>query len=278
MKKKKGRGIALYVIILILLFILAGCTGLDNSKGKIAKKGLKEKYNEDFEVYEINGSGLDWSATVSPKNRPDIVFNATFLQDGTVERDEYYQAYVGNLIELLLRQDLIKFFPDSFIRVDSVGLLWNGNGLQDFRNMSLEEVLINSIEYEGAYSGCFVDIYINKEANTIGDYEGEYNYFTNTVNKYIDEKKMIPLKVTFYKIDKDTLNKIEDYFLKDLDEDSEYEKILGIDKYRLGIYRKDTNDLGSPPNITACFDEKAGGYIGDYDEYERRRKELDNVK
>lgn len=275
---KKRKKWWLPILAILVLTVVAGCVRVGLSKEEIAKRGLKAKYNEKFVVHEISGTGLDWEATVSPVNSPELVFKASFFSDGTVERDGYFRAYVGHLMEEILKNDLYRFYPDSFIRVDSVGLNWEGNATQDFREMNLEETLASSSRFEGSYSGCFVDIFINKDVGSRGNYEEEYYYFTNTIDEYIEEKKMIPLKIVFYKTDTETINRLEEYFKKDIDNDSIYAQVLGVEYFELGIHTKNGIDLGNPPNISACFDKDEDGFIGEFSEYKRRRELLENAK
>ena len=52
---------------------------------------------------------------------------------------------------------------------------------------------------------------------------------------------------------------------------------MGVDDWELGIVSNNQSDLGTPPNITMNFNKNANGYIGEFEEYKRRREELENV-
>lgn len=262
MKKKKGRGIALYVIILILLFILAGCTGLENSKEKIAKKGLKEKYNEDFEVYEINGSGYDWVATVSPVNRPDILFKASFLSDGSVESDGYYYSYVMYEIKKTIEKDLKHFYPNSYIRIKEIYMFRKEGDESDFREKTLEE-LISEATFEtiSGNSGCIIEVYMDKDSGSIKDYEAEYKYYTEIIGEHVLEGKMLPVTVAYYLVEKTVLKKIEDYYKKDLDYDSYFQNEI----------------RGECKRMSACFDERQNMFIKK-EEFITERKKFEDGK
>lgn len=259
--------------ICICFFAGIGCSFSKEAK---VEKGLEKKYNEKFIIHEIDGNKYDVEAIVSPKSNPQLVFKAKFLPDWSVESDGYYHAYIAQLMEKKLQEDLKCFFPNSYIRMDKVSMRWGENNLQDFRTMSIEEIMDNSVVYDGPYAGCFLSIYYCKDTESKSDIKGEYNYFTNMIDKYVEEKKMLPLTVTLYQVKPESISRLKDYFSKDLDEDSFYEEALGVDHFELGICGEGEQNVGNPPNISACFDKRAERYIGDYYEYERRRKELEN--
>jgi hypothetical protein len=258
--------------------MLEGCN-MGLSKEAITKSALKKQYNEEFNVYEIKTNGSEWDATVSPISNSRILFKAHINQNGTVESDDYYHAYLGYLLEEKLREDLIAFFPDSYIRVRNTGIMWEG-GSNDFRAMSIEEIIDNSSMNDFSCPGCIIDIFVDKEIGTKKDYEGEYKYFTDTVDRDIENKEMLPITVSFWLVDKETMNRVQSFFSRDLDFlDGEFIKeVFQIENYERGINYFDKNELGNPPNITACFYKPADGYIGNYNEYQRRREELENVK
>ena len=279
--KKKYKNLLCICITVVLIalgmILMEGCK-LGLSREEITKNALKNKYGEEFNVYEIEVDGSEWNATVSLVNNPEILFWTTVDSDGTVKYDDYYHAYVGYLMEKQLREDLEQFFPDAFIHVWRISMRWEG-GNDDFRNMPLEDVIAKSSMEGIMTSGCHFYIFIDKQKGTKKNYEGEYEYFTKTVDDYIDKNKMIPLIVTFVKVDSDTINRVKEYVSKDLDYDGVFEKeILGVDNFRTGINYFNKTDLGNPTNVGACFDKNADGYVGDYEEYLRRREMFENDK
>ena len=274
---KVGIIIACFLGFLLLCFILGVCSLKAPSRDSITKKALKEKYNEDFNVFEYVVDGPSWTATVSPKNRPELLFEAKIRSDGTVSWDDYCNRYMAYIFQETLRNDLSSFFPDSYIRVSHANIRWEGKEA-DFRAMTIEEI-IDSSSMEGIYtSGCYVDIYIDKETGTACKYAEEYEYFTTTIDEYIQSKKMIPVIVKFILVDHETKNNVIDYFSKDIKWDTRYEAALGVEKYEEGIYYRNQDNLGNPPNVVANFKITSDNYIGDFDEYLRRREALDNVE
>ncbi len=278
MNFKKGR--LIIAIVAFLVLIIMGCSGTNISQEKKVKKALKKAYNEDFIIHEIDNSGLDCEATVSPVNNPEILFTVTVLPDCTIENSLYFNSYVSHLMCDTVEDDLHMFFPDSYIRMEEVCIRWKDDSSDDFRNMTLEEIIDNSDAYKGPIaSGCYLEIYVNKEGGSTKEYKKEYEYFTKQIDDYIKQKKMLPVTVTIYYVDKEVLDRVEQYFKNDLDWDNTFEKkVLGVDNYKHGIVNTNDIDLGSPPNISFSFNKDLDLFIDNYSEYERRRKEIENVK
>lgn len=245
----------------------------------ITKRALKKEYNESFVIHEIDAWGFDWEATVSPVNLPDVVFKTRILPTGEVEDSAYFQEYVNYLLEELLANDIQEFFPDSCIEMERTCLRWEGDSSFDFRNMNIEEIMDHSEAYEGPiFSGCYLNIYVNKNVGSTKEYEKEYEFFTNTIDEYVEEKKMLPVTVTIYYITPGAVQKIEEYLKKDADRDRIFEKqIAGEDRIETGITEPGRSELGNPPNITVCFKKDKDLFVDSFDEYKRRRELLENA-
>ena len=250
-------------ILTILVFtVITGCVRTGLSKEAIAKRGLKAKYNEEFIVHEINGSGLDWVATVSPVNRSDLLFKATFLSDGTVESDGYFFAYVKNEIKTVLEKDLKQFYPDSYIRVKEVYMFRKEGDKSDFREKTLEELISEaSFETISGNNGCIIEIYINKDIGSSKDYAAEYDYYINTIGEYITEGKMLPITAEYYLVDKESLKRVEEYYTVDLDYDNYFQNSV----------------RGECKRMSACFDTSQRMFV-EKDQFIEERKEFEDVK
>lgn len=276
----------------VLVALLVGCNnaaGMGYSrlsdKGKV-NAALKKVYGEEFIVHEIDyDRWLIDKATVSPCAYPDVVFTASLGLENELSYDNYDQAFLGYLIEQELRTDLEPFFPGSYIHVSHAYADVNNNGSLDFRTMSIKEILDNSgLEYlsygEHLFQPtCDVDIYVDKAVGTTEDYEGEYEYFSKTIADKVSKNEMLPLCVSIYMVDKDTIDRLKDYNSKDLDYDHYfYETVLGVEDYELGVISEDTSDLGNPSNMSAVFADAYPAYLDNFDEYARRRKLLESAK
>ena len=94
----KSKSITKICIIAFMCFLLSleilcleGCNMRGLTKESITRKALKDKYGEEFSVYELDVDGPEWYATVSPLNNSEILFNARISSDGTVSYDNYFR-------------------------------------------------------------------------------------------------------------------------------------------------------------------------------------------
>lgn len=109
--------------------------------------------------------------------------------------------------------------------------------------------------------GGFIDIYIDSSVDSTKQYEEEYIYFTDKVNEYISENKMVPIYATFYLVDGETLERVRNYYLSDIDFDSYFQ-----------------NDVrGNVPEMSACFVKTAPAFVSK-EEYTKRRADFENGK
>lgn len=255
------------------------------------KKILKQEYGEDFDVFEIDSDGPGWDATVSPVNNPEILFGEGFDFGGlditsmSANPHGYYRGYLCYLAEKKIQSDLEDIIPGAYIRVNDVTCVDWDNTI-DFRGMSLEEMLdkITFYDSETVHAGFDVDIFIDESVKPTADYEAEYKYFDETINDLADANKMLPVSVSFRKLKRGNFYKTKEYLSTDRDWDSLFEYAMGLNHdgdlgfYEWGIFSPDSDEVGNPPNIAACFEKAYEGYIGSLEEYERRRKLLDKSK
>ena len=131
---------------------------------------------------------------------------------------------------------------------------------------------------DGKEYGLFVHIYFDKERGSNKLYEEEYYFFENTINEKISKGMMLPITVDITKVDSETIERLEEYYLHNYGKKESYfrNNILKVEDYSLGINSNSSSDLGNPPNISACFKKDYSGYIGGVNEYIRRRELLEN--
>ncbi|MBR6094543.1 MAG: hypothetical protein IKP92_05945 [Lachnospiraceae bacterium] len=254
---------------------MSGCAGIGKTKEDVAKDTLKAKYNEDFDVYEIDSFSGGFDATVSPVNNPDILFMARMGNNGSGETDDYAKRYISNELNQILKNDLSNFFPNAYFRTEiSISVV---DESVDFRSESLEKNLKNTEEGEGYNREAYLYIYVSNDTKSLKKYKEEYNYLTNQIDKYIDCYQMLPLIVKMYYVDPERMDMIKSYFREDLDIDVYYqEKILGANDYLKGIKGALDDDPGNPPNIAVNLKKDSDGYIGSFEEYVRRREIIEN--
>ena len=99
---KKWRSIAVIIVMVCLMIGQSGCTGIfDSTKSevRIAKKVLKEKYNEDFEIITLGGrwgtlTNDTFTIKCYPVSDPDCIFKAEIQKEGHYVYDEYVSTRV----------------------------------------------------------------------------------------------------------------------------------------------------------------------------------------
>lgn len=233
-------------------------------------KYLKNKYGEEFVVH--GNSGYD--CICSPKNNPNIVFEARVGNQGTTGFDYYGEEYAEALMEQILRDDLKELFPDAYIQFEGSYLSVEDD--YDFRNKPIEEVL-QHCDGDGN-----LHIYINRDVGSAKEYQKEFEYFTKTIDEYIEHDRMVPLTVSIVLVEPDAIPRIEDYLNHHIYTANVmwWEDIIGIGKFdeELGVISPDGVDLGNPPNIAACFQKDMPADISmDEKEYIRRRELLEGA-
>ena len=99
---KKWRSIAVIIVMVCLMIGQSGCTGIfDSTKSevRIAKKVLKEKYNEDFEIITLGGrwgtlTNDTFTVKCYPVSDTDCIFKAEIQKEGHYVYDEYVSTRV----------------------------------------------------------------------------------------------------------------------------------------------------------------------------------------
>ena len=96
------RRITVIMVMVCLMIGQSGCTGIfDSTKSevRIAKKVLKEKYNEDFEIITLGGhwgtlTNDTFTVKCYPVSDPDCIFKAEIQKEGHYVFDEYVSTRV----------------------------------------------------------------------------------------------------------------------------------------------------------------------------------------
>ena len=112
------------------------------SEVRIAEKLLHEKYDEEFVIYKMGGrygtlTNNTFSVISSPKNNPDLKFDAKIAKDGTYMTDGYVSRRVCDLIEKSLTLSLNTNLKNSVIHVGDAS---NANASNN-SHMSIEEYI-----------------------------------------------------------------------------------------------------------------------------------------
>ena len=270
------------IALLLMTMLVAGAVMMNGcslqkkpSRVDTAKAALADKYGEEFNVRIDESYSSVFYATCSPVNNPEVLFEARFSEGSGVtilDQDDYYDSYTASLINEIFEKDLQKFFPGAYFRTHGSIFRVVEERFADIRNHPLEELLDGTPE---GYAGeMYLDIYVDASVGTTKQYEEEYIYFTRTVDKYVEENKMLPITVCIVKLDTATLAQVKEYFKEEV-RIYDYEGLLGgrLD----GVDGTEATDAGTPPSMAACF-KKDKIMIENVEEYIRRREIWEDAK
>lgn len=276
--KRRMKRIRKLIILMGLiggLLLMSGCAGIGKTKEDEVKDALRAKYNEEFIIHKISNLPGGVDVVASPLDNPEIVFSARISDDASYVSDDYLKQHINYLIKERVTADLLPFFIDVFVHVDSRFSITDES--TDFKNKNLKELIGNMKEYEGDIGEAYIDVFINEDRGTKKDYKNEYYYFSETVNEYVNNKEMIPIIVEFYWIDGETKEEIEKYFSENAEVNNTFIKdILKTDNFQKAIRTKEDEDAGNPRRIVVSFGKESWNDLIDYQEYKRRREILEN--
>lgn len=254
------------------IFIMSGCWKKGKTKEDLAKELLRGKYNEEFTMHSFNEEGDVFYVTCSPIQLPEIVFEARIEQGDTPTlSDDYLECYVADKIDEVLRNDLGQYFPNLYVHTKITLIL--KDEIIDITGRDIESIISKK-----AGGDMYVEIYYDESVPSPKMYNQEYEYFTNTIDEYVRENKMLPITVHIYKVHSESIPKIEEYYrTSNKGGTYRYKEIICDDiySYSLGDCSKGQSFLGNPPNISACFNHNYE-VIESKKEYIRRRELLDN--
>ncbi|GEM_PF-6266751 len=265
-------------ILIMLCSVLLCMSGCVKSSDKIIKESLKNKYGEDFIIHETKTLPGGFDATVSPVSNPEILFVARIQSDGTYSFDDYDKRYVDYLLRKKLEKDFAPFFPDVAIFVDSKFSFTDEN--IDYTGSSLKELIEGMNNGDGYIKEASVYVFVNFDVGTTKKYAEEYDYLTDILDQEIKNNEMIPLKISFFRVDSETKERIKEYFSEDIDIDGYFVSEIvkaNEDDFWEGVRDKNQTELGNPPRIVVCFGKDIWKDYLDVEEYTRRRELLETA-
>ncbi len=265
------------IIMLILMGGILIMSGCGESREELIINYLTNKYGEKFVIHSINSEGSVYKANCSPAAMPDVVFKVRIENDGTPDgKDNYASKYVSKLVNDILKEDMKDFFPEAYCYTDL--RVYCKTVISEVEGKSLQDIF-NTAEAEKSDMNFYV--FYDKDVGSNKKYAEEYNYFTETIDEYIQNGKAAPVTVSIYKVDSQTIDRIDtflkDHEIEDIFDMDKTKEVFGLDflQCKLGINSDKSDDLGNPPNISACF-KKNKVIISGEDEYIRRRELLEN--
>ena len=214
-------------ILLLFCLLLSGCNGnwkdyfyTEESLKQEAQRALEEKYDEEFVILNVwVVAQTAFGATCSPKNDRDVVFDVELYKDGSgMYRDEYVQGVVDKQIQEKLQKDLQVFFGECFVQANVF------YAETEFDNVSL----VTMEDYARAVPNgeCFVYVIIDESEISPNTIQSEYEYFSKTLLKEIEEKKIPELTIHLYIVDNELMKWCKDYFKVNTEETWKFTKAV----------------------------------------------------
>lgn len=238
MKKTKKKLMAVllsFCMLLVLIVLLLFCLLLsrwgknlknyfytESSLKRVAAKALKEKYDEEFEIYYAwPRDQTSFYVTCSPKNDMDVVFEAEVYKDGSgVYRDEYLQGIVTKQLSERIQVKLKEVFGnDCYVKahfygglptIDKLMETYEGEEVSNdyFKKITVEEYYqLDETPYLALW------IFVNKE--NLYDGEEQIREEFECLSKLFVNEPMKEAGVLCYFVDENMLNECQEYLKKD---------------------------------------------------------------
>ncbi|MCM3694304.1 hypothetical protein [Neobacillus niacini] len=220
MRKVKIAALSFFVIISLL-----GVSGCMNffSKGEdradIAKRLLKEKYNEDFSIYgsgEGYGTltGDTFKVVASPEGNKDLLFEAKVQKEGKWMIDEYVEALLEDEIKQTA-SDKIRELTDNFFMKVYVGFA--DTDYTDKSKVSLED-------FSKRYTNVPIVLTLLLDKTAVANIDAEKEF--QVYQELFAEKLPLNAALEIYYTDTETIQKSEEYFKKNAETYNDFDQML----------------------------------------------------
>ncbi|MEH7491352.1 DUF5037 domain-containing protein [Neobacillus niacini] len=218
---RKVKTSALLLLVIIALLGMSGCMNFmfGPSRDEIAKKVLKEKYNEDFSIYGSGEgfgtlTGNTFKVVASPEGNKDLMFEAKIQKEGKWMIDEYVEALLEDEIKQTASEKIRELTDDFFLKV-YVG--WADTGYTDKNKVSLDDVFKRDTKVP-----IVLTLLLDKTAMATIDAEKEFQVY----QELFAEKLPIRAALEIYYTDTETIQKSEEYFKKNAETYDDFDQML----------------------------------------------------
>ena len=194
----------------------------DSSLKWIAQRSLKKKYGEEFVIYRVWDKSQEmFFATCSPKDDPEVVFDADINKNGDgVESDGYAQEVVAKKVKELLKDDIQELFGKCYFRSEAY-TYYNAPEFKNASEITIEEYISN-VEYD--HIMCW--IYLSSPKKSKSDIDKEYSYFSQVLQEKIRNKTIPKLTVIIYFSNDEMIEQCEEYYTTHADINYEFGRKL----------------------------------------------------
>ena len=223
MKKKRVKWI---VLLMFAVISLSGCDDVKNflvtesSMTQEAKKALRAKYGEQFEIYDVySDTQGTFVAMCSPTSDPSVVFEAQIWKDGEgVIKDHYIEGIVDSQIEQYLYEKFDQFCPECYIVSHAFSMRRE--------SVNIDEVTMTSYAQMAMEPSSNVRIYIPVASWRDETTKEEYDYFATEIPQAMSNQIIPHLTFGIYGVNSETMDDIVDYWNKHTKAYWDYEELV----------------------------------------------------
>ncbi|SDM84981.1 hypothetical protein [Bacillus sp. OK048] len=229
-------------LAIISLLGVSGCMSfMSNSpdRAEIAKKLLKEKYNEDFSIF-TSGEGYGtltnntFKVVAAPEGKEELKFEAKIQKEGNWIIDEYVEALLEDEIKQTASDKIRELTDKFFIKVYV--------GFADTKYTDKSMVSIEKFTKEYTKVPIVITLLLDKTSVSTIDAEKEYQ----VLQELFAEKLPINAALEIYYTDGETIEKSEEYFKKNAEAYDDFHQMLkGFQENGFGL---DDGQINIPLN------------------------------
>lgn len=212
--------LALISLAIISVIGVSGCMLSKPDRADIAKKLLKEKYNEDFTVF-TSGKGYGtltnntFTVVAAPKDNEDLKFEAEIEKEGDWMIDEYVQALLEDEIKKIVSNKIKNELTDDFFIKVYIG--WSDTKITNKNSVSLDAYMKKQPNVP-----VVIDVLFNKNTMANIDSKKEYEVFADLFAKDLPFTSTLEI----YYTSMDVVQKSEEYFKKHAEAYDDFDKMV----------------------------------------------------
>lgn len=223
------RKVVISILMIFLTLGVSGCSIFGLDRDDIAKKLLKEKYNEEFDIF-ASGEGYGilpyetFKVVAAPKSNHDLLFEAEVEQEGAYMIDEYVEALVEDEVKQITSSKISELTDEFFIKVYAA---YGGTEINDKKSVSLGK--FRSISPD---TPLVITLLLDKNKMAAIAAETEYQ----VIQELFSEQLPYNASMEIYYTDGSVLQEAEDYFKKNAETYYGFDKKLeGYKRHGLGV-------------------------------------------
>jgi hypothetical protein len=218
---RKVKTTAMSLLVIIALLGMSGCMNFmfGPSRADIAKKVLKEKYNEDFSIF-ASGEGFGtltgntFKVVAAPVGNEDLMFEAKVQKEGKWMIDEYAEALLEDEIKQITSDKVRELTDDFFLKV-YVGFA--DTDYTDKSKVSLED-------FSKRYTNVPIVLTLLLDKTAMANIDAEKEF--QVLQELFAEKLPIRASLEIYYTDTETIQKSQEYFKKNAETYDDFDQML----------------------------------------------------